>query len=147
MRGNGFQVFFVKAHGTHLHSAVGIDQKNRRHAGQAVGVRDEVAVFVVDQNGKRYAELLRKFRCGWRVVLGNSEKSCAATVTFVEAFQERKRELADGAGDFEECGDDGAAFQEGSERIILVVERPERKSGCRVADNDVRHVILFSHPA
>src|SRR6202030_4118902 len=119
-----------------------LDQKNRGHVGQSVGVGDHVAVFVVDQERKRYSVLLRKFVCGFCVVLGDPEKGYAiAAITLVEAFEERKCELADGAGDFEEGGDDGAALQQGVERVFIVVESYERKSRSRVPSNDVRHVV------
>src|SRR5256886_17477637 len=103
MRGNRFQVFLVKAHAADRHSAAGIGQKNRGHVAQAVGVGDQVAVFVVDQDRKRYSELPRKFVCGPSIVLGDPEKGYAiAAITFVEAFEERECELADGAGRSEE---------------------------------------------
>src|SRR2546430_17505814 len=103
MRGKRFQVFLVKAHAADRHSAAGIDQKNRGHVAQTVGVGDQVAVFVVDQDRKRYSELPRKFVCGPSIVLGDPEKGYAiAAITFVEAFEERECELADGAGRSEE---------------------------------------------
>ena len=148
MRGNRFQTLLVKTHAADRHSAAGIDQKNRGHVGQSVRIGDHVSVFIIDQERKRYSELLRKFACGPRIVLGDTEESYGvAAIAFVEAFEKRKCELADGAGDFEEGGDDGAAFQQGVERVLLVVECFERKSWSRVPSNDVRHVVLFSHPA
>jgi hypothetical protein len=65
-----------------------------------------------------------------------------ASVVFVEAFEKREGELANRAGNLEECGDYGAAFHEGGERVFLVVEGFERKSGSDIPGNDVGHVIL-----
>src|SRR6266513_3131103 len=127
MRGKRFQVFLVKAHAADRHSAAG---------------------FVVDQDRKRYSELPRKFVCGPSIVLGDPEKGYAiAAITFVEAFEERECELADGAGHLEECSDDRAAFQKADERVFLVIASFQRKSWSRVSSNDVRHVVLYSHPA
>src|SRR5882762_11785043 len=134
MRGNRFQVFLVKAHAADLHSAAGIDQKNRGHVGQAISVRNRIAVFVEKQR-EGHAVFLGKILGGARVVLGDPEESYGvAAITFVEAFEEGECELADGAGALEERGYDGAALPQGVERVFLVVESLERKSWSRVPD-------------
>src|SRR6266403_4140349 len=147
MGGNGFQVFLVKAHAADRHSAAGIDQKNRGDVGQAISIGNRIVVFVEKQREGR-AVFLGKILGGTHVVLRDSEKTYGiAAITFVEAFEERECELADGAGDFEEGGYDGTALQQGVERVFHVVERFQRKSRSDVSGNDVRHVVLFSHPA
>src|SRR5205814_3491491 len=61
--GNCFQVLLVKAHGTHFDGTIGVDQKILGHVSQAVGVGDDVAVRVVEENGKSDAVFFREFVC------------------------------------------------------------------------------------
>src|SRR6266571_4243070 len=140
---NGFQILLVETHGADFDGAVRVDQEDRGYVGQAVSVGHRVAILVEDQregHGVFPGKILG--RAG--IVLRDAEKRRAVvSVLFVEALEKRKRELADGAGDFEESGDDGPAFQESVERVFLVVERFQRKSGSFVSGNDVRHLSLI----
>src|SRR5260370_33451809 len=103
MRRHGRQVVVGEAHGTQFHGAVRIDQKNGRYVGQSIRVGNQVAVFVVDQDRKRYAIFLRKTCGGPDVVLGNPQKGHAvAAVTSIKTLEKRESKLAERAGNFEE---------------------------------------------
>ena len=90
-------------HRGNLNLAVGLYQEEGGDVGQAVLVRDRVAVLV-EQQGEGAALLAGKVAGVAGIVLGDAPDArvAGAVEPLVDAFQERKRELADRAALFEE---------------------------------------------
>ena len=114
---------------------------------QAVGIRNRIILFV-RYHGEGDAELLAKVLRIAGIILGNPEDRHSVTgVTLMNPFQKRKRELADGAGDFEERRHHGSPFQQGTEQIVLSIESFEPEIGCSVPNCKFSHRIFRPHPA
>lgn len=145
--GDAFEILFDEAHGADFHRTIGIDQENCRDARECIGVRDRVALFV-EKHGESHAVLFGEVFCFAGVVLGDAKDShTIAAVTLKETLKKGKRELANGAGNFEK-GDDGRTFFEcGFEGVLLAVERFQGEVGCPIACDDVGHSVIGSKPA
>ena len=136
---DGFQRGFVKSVAYHAHRRVGVDQKNRGNIRQSVAVGNRIAGFVKEHR-KRAAVIFREPFGIPRVILRDAQKSDAVSaVSFVNPFEERKRKLAHGTGDFKKRRDRRSAFHRRSQRNFFALERLQRKVGSKAPHGNVGH--------
>src|ERR1017187_8654951 len=103
-----FHFLFAPAFDYVRNGAAGFHQEQRRHARNPEGVaRRKAASLMVEQNRKRHAKILVKLARVARVVLRDAVDR--QSPGRVETLQKRKRQLADRAGDLEECQQDRSA--------------------------------------
>src|SRR5580693_1249010 len=109
-RRDSFQIFLIKTHTCDFYGTIWVDQETGGHIGQTVSVGSGVP-FSIQRDRKGDSVLVGEFFGGARVVLGNTEKcDVFATVTFVQALQKWKSELANRAGNLEERDKNWASF-------------------------------------
>src|SRR5260370_24623816 len=102
-----FHFRLAEAFACNLHFAVGINQEKGGNTGQAVGIRNRVTRFV-NQNWKRDAKFMCEIARRADIVLRNGGGTDVAAAMLLEhPLEERKGELGDRAGDFEEYQDYG----------------------------------------
>ena len=108
--GDRFHFRLAEAFACNLYLAVWINQKKGGNTGQAVGIRNRVTRFV-NQNCKRDTDFMCEIARSADIVLRNGDETDVAAAMLPEdPFEKRKGELADRAGDFEECEYDGAVL-------------------------------------
>ena len=118
---------FAPAFGRVGDLAAGLNDENCRDCGDAVGIAGgEVVVLVVEQDGERDGELAVEVAGVFGVILGDAVNGQAAGG---ETFQERKRELAGGAADFEEGDQRRAVGGQAGESGITAVEDGQPELG------------------
>lgn len=101
-RRDSFQIFLIKTHTCDFYGTIPVDQETGRHIGQTVSVGSGVA-FSIQRNWKGDTVLVGEFLGSASVVLGYTEKcDDFAAIPFVQPFQKRKGELANGTGNLEE---------------------------------------------
>ncbi len=101
----------------------------------------------VDESEKVYVIFFVEALGGAGIVLGDAHDSCSAcAVEFMEALQEGKCELTDGARDFEEGEYDGAARQQISQGVGFAAESEQRKVGGELASAKISHLFVPANP-
>ena len=149
LTGDGFQIGFDEAHGADKDGAVGVGENQRGDHGEAVSVGDDVAfVFEVEQDGKCDAVfLIEGGGFLWAVLRDADNRDIGTLVALIEALEEGKCKLADGAADFEEREKNGAFFEGGGKGKVFAVERFEGEVGREIAGDDVGHAWFGSEGA
>src|SRR5262249_20368556 len=146
--GDGFDVGFYEAHGADKDRAVGVHEKNCGNHGEAIGVGDDVAFFFgIEKNRESDAVFLDETCSFLSAVLADAEdREVGRFVSLMEALEEGKRELANGAADFEKGEKNWAFFERSGERELFAVKRLKRKIWGDIAGDDVGHTGFGSEP-